>query len=578
MKILKKIILILIGVVVVLLGFGLYIIKQSTFHLTAWEYPEKSISIPQDRPNILLLVAEDMSDIIGAFGNELVHTPNIDELAKIGVSYPNTFTTAGVCAPSRTALITGVHQISIGGQHMRTSSRPEGDYKAVPPIDIKAFPELLRKAGYFTFNTVKQDYQFSDVRPGSGPFTIWDEENNPDLWRNRKDGQPFFGMMNFMETHESGVFTPLGYRPNSPMHFLLQVFRKLGEPENLEPVPVDPGKVSLPPYYPDTQTIREDISRHYENISVMDGIVGDIMERLRKDGLMENTIVIWTTDHGDGLPRAKRELYDSGIKVPMVIYYPPAYKSARFEKGTVDTQMISFVDLAPTILYLAKAPIPEFIQGRNFLKADTVRKYIFASRDRIDEVVDRQRAVRNHRFKYIKSWYPEQEGGHHIAFRDNMEMMKELWQLKAKGELNEKQLLWFQPPGEERLFDLQNDPFEMVDISKDTTYAKELDSMRMALGNWLNTVEDWSEESEGDMVKRFHLNGRSTITPSPTISVQGDQITIKAQEGASIGYKVDDNPWELYHLPLKNINFSSIKAKAVRYGWEESEVVTITKK
>ena len=517
MKRLKRILKILFVIIVVLLGVGLLVIQQTAFQLTEWEYSEQSVDVSQERPNILLLVAEDMSDIVGAFGNEVAQTPNIDALAKTGVRYPNTFTTAGVCAPSRAALITGMHQISMGGQHMRTSSRPEGGYKAVPPIDVKAFPELLRKAGYFTFNTVKQDYQFSGTRTGSGPFTIWDEENNPDLWRGRKAGQPFFGMMNFMETHESGVFTPLGHKPNSTMHLLLQVFRKLSKPKNIEPIAMDPQSVPLPPYYPDTQTIREDIARHYENISVMDGIVGDIMERLQKDGLMENTIIIWTTDHGDGLPRAKRELFDSGIKVPMVIYYPAAFRPVGIEEGTVDTQMISFVDLAPTILSFANAPVPDFMQGRDFLTADTTRTYIFASRDRIDEVQDRQRAVRNHRFKYIKSWYPEQEGGHPLAFRDIMEMMQELWQLKAAEKLNEQQMLWFQPPGEEQLFDLQSDPYELVDVSKDTAYVQVLDSLRITMNSWLNVTEDWSDQSENEMVSQFHVDGESTTTPAPQI-------------------------------------------------------------
>ena len=180
-------------------------------------------ALAEERPNVLLFVAEDLSGRIGAFGDPVASTPHIDRLAREGVRYPNTFTTAGVCAPSRAALITGVHQISIGAQHMRTSTRPAGAYTSVPPPELKAFPELLRAAGYYTFVNQKLDYQFSGVLAGSGPFTIWDAEG-PESWRGRPDGAPFFGMINLGETHESGVFRPLGTWPHSGMHFLMQLY------------------------------------------------------------------------------------------------------------------------------------------------------------------------------------------------------------------------------------------------------------------------------------------------------------------------------------------------------------------
>ena len=556
---------------------GIFFIQKNTFQLTEWKYPPKQEIIPNkhDRPNILLLVAEDMSARVGAFDDEIAHTPNIDQLALRGVRYPNTFTTAGVCSPSRAALITGMHQIAIGGQHMRTATRPEGAYKCVPPPYVKAFPELLRQAGYFTFNTAKLDYQFSGAMPNSGPFTIWDAENDAKLWRSRQAGQPFFGMINILETHESGVFTPLGHRPNSLMHFILQFFRKLSTEKS--PVTIAPEKVVLPPYYPNTPTIRKDIARHYENIAAMDVLVGDILERLEKDGLAESTIVIWTTDHGDGLPRAKRELYDSGIKVPMVVYYPEKFRPAGIQPEAIDSQLISFIDFAPTFLNLAKASIPKHLLGQNFMANDTInRAYIYGSRDRIDEVQDRQRAVRNHRFKYIRSWYPEQEGGHRLAFRDNMEMMKNLWDLKAKNQLTSKQLLWFQAPGAERLFDVQEDPFELEDLSKDTAYQTDLIQMRQALNNWLAITEDWSEIPENDMVDGFQPNGIIEKTPAPSIQQKEDLLTLSSEiEGASLGYQIDDGSWKIYIEPFSVDNFEVIKAKAIRYGWEESDVVEL---
>ena len=578
MKIIRSSLLFLLLLLFLAIGIGIFLIRKNTFQLTKWDAPTTHTPTTKiDRPNILLLVAEDMSALVGAFGDKVAHTPNIDKLAKIGVRYPNTFTTAGVCSPSRVALITGMHQISMGGQHMRTATRPAGAYKCVPPAEVKAFPELLRQAGYFTFNTAKQDYQFSGTRPGSGPFTIWDEENNANLWRNRAKGQPFFGMMNFLETHESGVFTPLGHRPNSLMHFILQVVRKISGVQK-KVVTINPEEVKLPPYYPNTPIIRKDIARHYENVAVMDALVGDIFNKLEQDNLLESTIIIWTTDHGDGLPRAKRELYDSGIKVPMVIYYPAAFRPEGLDEGTVDEQLISFIDFAPTFLALAKAPQPTYLQGQNFLAKDTInRSYIFASRDRIDEINDRQRAVRNDHFKYIKSWYTDQPGGHSLDFRDNMEMMKELWRMKEANQLNAKQLLWFQSPTKERLFDIQNDPFELHDISTDTAYADDLKTMQRAMDKWLSNIEDWSNEPEEVMVNRFQPNGVTEKTPTPEIKEINELLEIKAIEGASIGYQIAEGRWQLYKKPISMKDFKTINIKAVRYGWEESEVVVWNK-
>ena len=184
-------------------------------------------------PNLVLIVAEDLSARIGAFGDPLARTPHLDSFAAEGVRFPNVFTTAGVCAPSRAALITGMHQISLGAQHMRSSSRPGGGYRAVPPARVKAFPELLRGAGYYTSVNEKLDYQFSGVFTGSGPFTVWDAEGDEEGWRGRPQGAPFFAMFNLMETHESGVFAPLGSWPHSPLHLVIQLARawQLGQPE-----------------------------------------------------------------------------------------------------------------------------------------------------------------------------------------------------------------------------------------------------------------------------------------------------------------------------------------------------------
>jgi len=526
-----------------------------------------------ESPNVVLIVAEDLSARIGAFGDTVALTPNIDRLADEGVRYPNAFTTAGVCAPSRAALITGLHQISIGAQHMRASSRPDGAYLTVPPPHVKAFPERLRAVGYYTLVNHKLDYQFSGPLSG-GPFTIWDAQGNDATWADRPEGAPFFAMFNLMETHESGLFPPLGTWPSSGMHLVMQLARAwqfgLADGELLTP----PDSLVLPPYYPDTPTVRRDLAQHYDNIATMDTHVGSILDRLRLDGLLESTIVVWTTDHGDGLPRAKREVYDSGIRVPMIIRWPADLRPDGAEPGTFDARLVSFVDLAPTILDWAGAPVPETLHGRSLADLDAPpRRYVYASRDRIDEIPDRQRAVRDTRFKYIRSWHPEQVGGHALAFRDNIAMMQELHALRASGELDEAQSRWFEPPGSERLFDLENDPHELHDVLHDPTYRADAERMRATLAAWLERVEDWSELPEDEMVARFWPNGAQPVTAAPQFKTSDMTVRITSPtDGASIGYRVGAGTWRLYTGPVPKPEDARIDAKAIRYGWEESSV------
>jgi arylsulfatase A-like enzyme len=530
---------------------------------------------PMSRPNILILMAEDMSARVGAFGDEVAVTPNIDQLAQEGVRYPNTFTAAGVCAPSRASHIMGMHQISFGGQHMRTSSAPLGGYKAVPPSQVKAYPELLRAAGYYTWTDRKLDYQFSGVMSGSGPFTIWDNEGaEADDWRNRQPGQPFYGLVNFAITHESGVFTPLGTWPNSFAHLLSQLMRAVTMESAPDNDPVKASQIVVPPYYPDTETVRADMARHYNNIAVMDRQVGEVLAKLEEDGLSDSTIVIWTTDHGDGLPRAKRDLFDLGIKVPMVIRWPEAYRPDGVAPNSLDTRLVSFVDFAPTLLKLAGVSPPPYLQGQNFIN-DKPRQYIYASRDRIDEVDDRQRAVRDDHYKYIRSWYPQQPGGHHLAYRDSMDMMLELWAMLEAGQLNEQQRQWFEASGEERLFDLREDPFELSNLAADPAYGATLERMRSALADWQVQVDDWSEQSEAEMVAGFNPGGEVPITQTPQILFSNGEMLLKNEtQNASLGYQVNGGEWQLYHAPVAVAVGAKINAKAIRYGWEESETVS----
>jgi arylsulfatase A-like enzyme len=532
-----------------------------------------------DRPNVLLIVAEDLSPRIGSFGDAVARTPQIDRLAREGVRYTNVFTVAGVCAPSRAGLMTAMHPIAWGGQHMRTSSRPAGGYASVPPPHVKAFPEWLRAAGVYTYNVQKTDYQYSGVM-GGGPFTMWDANGlrvSGDDW---PVDRTFFGLVNLGITHESGVFPPLGSWPHSATHFVMQLMRAFqfwGASEEVSPT--DPAAVVLPPYYPDHSALRGDLARHYDNIASMDAQVGALLARLDEDGLADSTIVVWTTDHGDGLPRAKRELFDSGLRVPMVVRYPEAHRPADAVPGSIDDRLISWLDLGPTVLEWMDASVPGHIHGRSFASSDAPRRrYVYAQRDRIDDQMDRQRAVRDERFKYIRSWHPELPGGHRSAFRENQEGVRALQELQAAGELDTVQRQWFEPVGAERLFDTRSDPHELHDLSRDPAYARTLARMRAELDAWLERVGDTAEEPESQLAERFWPGGEQPRTARPAIEVVDGTLALASPTpGASIGYRLaSSDEWRLYTGPIAPLPDPAreLEAKAVRYGWAESEVAS----
>lgn len=534
-----------------------------------------------ERPNILLLTAEDLSDKVGSFGDDVAVTPNLDRLASQGVRYPNTFTTAGVCAPSRAALITGVRQTALGAQHMRSS---RFGFRAVPPPEVKAFPELLRQAGYFAFTTVKLDYQFSLPFPGSGPFTIWDRETfSQQDWTGSPTDKPFYGQMTFGVTHESGIFRVEW--PRSATHAFLLIRRLLAFSSGEDVI--DRGDVELPPYYPDTPTVREDVARQYENVRIMDAEVGDVLDALDRDGLADSTIVIWTTDHGDGLPRGKRSLFDSGIKVPMIIRWPERFRPEGAKPGMVDERLISFVDLAATILSLADVKPPDWMDGRAFAGpyAEPPRKYIYASRDRLDEHPDRQRAVRDERYKYIRNYDPGTPGALDLAFRNNQHIMQELRAMYESGDLDPTQRLWFEPRPVDELYDTWEDPHEVVNLADDPEHQATLERLKSALDAWMAERPDLGEMPEDQMIAKYWPGGEQPDTEQPDVQLSptsDDQVEVditSPTEGASIGYRLIDGAgnagsWQVYSGPFSVPVGTTIEAKAVRYGWAESPVTT----
>jgi N-sulfoglucosamine sulfohydrolase len=522
---------------------------------------------PPTRPNFVWISTEDMSPRLGAYGDALARTPTLDGLAKQAVRYSNAFTTAPVCAPSRAAIITGVHQNAIGAQHMRTTENrvPElpGPYLAVPPFNVKAFPEYLRAAGYFTSNRAKTDYQFGE------PFTIWDDQGPKAHWRNRRDkSQPFFSVFNIGVTHESQIF------PSSPAR-------------KGKPLVTDPAKVQVPPYYPDTPLVREELARVYDNIADMDAQVGQILKQLDEDGLSQTTTVFYWSDHGDGVPRAKRSLYDSGLHVPLMI------RGHGLGAGLVSEGLVSFVDLAPTLLALAGLEVPTHMQGRVFAgeKSAPERDYVFAARDRMDIEYDMMRSARDKRFLYIRNFQPELPYAGHVIYRNQSNIMQEWFRLQAAGTLTGPAALWMRTsrPVEE-LYDTHADPHQVDNLAAKPAHRQTLERMRLAVTDWMTRTGDQGVINEAEMIQRMWPGGVQPETAQPYIVPRRttdapdrpetrsftepmEVVIYVPTQGASIGYTSEEGPnprWRLYTGPILVDRPMTLRAKAIRYGYKES--------
>ncbi len=511
------------------------------------------------KPNILWLVAEDLSPIIPPFGDDTVATPNLDRLAAEGVRYTRVFSTSGVCAPSRAAIATGMYQNRIGAQHMRTTNVSgfgvEGliAYEAVPPPYVKMHSQYFREAGYYTSNNAKEDYQFRKA------ITAWDESSNQAHWRGRAPGQPFFSIFNFGITHESQVWA--------------QAENPLRVPEDLE--------VPVPPYLPDTEIARQDIRQVYSNIIAMDEQVGRILDELEADGLLESTVIFWYTDHGGPLPRQKRLLYDAGLQVPMIIRYPDGWRA-----GEIDEQLISFVDFKSTALSLAGIEPPEYVDGRAFVgefQSNEERQYIHAAADRFDRQYDTIRAVRDARFKYLRNYNPEQGYYLPLTYREQMPIMQELLRLRDLGQLNEAQAQWFRPvKPEQELFDTESDPHELVNLAADPAYAEKLSELSAELDNWLSGFDDKGMMPEPDLIREIWPGMEQPVTSSPTATRQyGRVVLASTTEGANIGYQIlaaDEelsSTWSVYTGPVPLVADQRLIAIAHRIGYKPSTMIEL---
>jgi N-sulfoglucosamine sulfohydrolase len=519
------------------------------------------------RPNILWISTEDISPDLGCYGDSYAVTPSVDKLAAQGVRYTNAFATAPVCAPSRSAIITGMYPTTIGSMHMRS--------KAVPPAGVKAFTETLRAAGYYCTNNSKTDYNFEAPPAHRPPDTVWDDSSNTAHWRNRPDkSEPFFAVFNILVSHESQVRVPD------------EVYKR--NTARLTPAQVhDPARAALPPYYPDTPLVRKDWARYYDNITAMDYIVADILKQLEEDGLAENTVVFFWGDHGRGLPRSKRFVYDSGLRVPLIVRWP-----GQIQPGTTNDELVCLFDLGPTALSLAGVPIPQHMQAQAILgpQKKAPREFTFAHRDRMDETEDMVRSVMGKRYHYIRNFHPDRPYFQYLDYLEEMPTMKE-WRRLYKDHMNAldpkygkalgpAQLLFMGPskPPEE-LYDVTVDPHEIHNLAASPEHQAILKQMRAALDKWQKETNDLGFAPELELRERMRPGGvwQRVAAPSLSQTAAGDTVKVKlacATEGSSIAYTTDSGAkphWLLYTGELTLKHGTTLRFKACRLGYLDSQ-------
>ena len=476
------------------------------------------------RPNILWLTCEDISCNLGCYGDRDAVTPRLDAFARQGTLYANAFSIAGVCAPSRSCLITGIYPSTLGSQYMRC--------KAELPKGITTFTVPLRKAGYYCTNNVKTDYNFT------APKEAWDDSSRKAHYRGRGKGQPFFAVFNNVVTHESRIRTPEA------------AFKR--DTARLAPGQRhDPAKVAVPPYHPDVPAVRRDWARYHDLITAMDKWAGDKLDELDKAGLADDTIVFFYSDHGAGLPRGKRWLYDTGMKVPLLVRFGKNFAHlAPTRAGATTKRLASFVDFGPTVLSLAGVAVPAPMQGVPFLgkAAGKPREAVFGIRDRMDERNDCSRAVRDARWKYIRNYQWWKPWAQPLNYMELMPTMAAWRKLKAAGNLEGGPALWMRDRKLfEELYDLAADPHELNNLAGDKKHEGDLRRLRGLHLDWYKRTRDlglmpealvWGRSKEQT---RYEMGQDPKAFPSARLREAAERIAHKPDLAALRSLLADED-------------------------------------
>ncbi len=416
-----------------------------------------------------------MNAFIGAYGDSIAHTPHLDKLAASGSIYEHAYATAPVCSPSRSCLITGLYASSFGAQHLRSVIDL--------PDTIVPFPKYLRAAGYYCTNNGKEDYNFIDT-------AIWDDHSAEAHWRGRKKKQPFFSVFNIMTTHQSQIFgSDEAFEEKYGQHIESQLRQ-------------DPDKIFVPPYHFDTPVVRKLWARYYDLVTLMDRQVGEIIAALEADGQLDNTIIFYFSDHGTGMPRSKRSLYDSGLRVPLIISAPKKWRNKLdLIPGSVNEEMVSFVDFAPTILNLCGITIPGVMQGIPFLGTDKdKRKFVYGHSDRVDEAYEISRTLRSNRYRYVRNYLPHFPLIQDNFYTDQSEIMQELRSNYDDGNLTAAQAsMWANRRAAEELYDTNVDPYEVHNLAREFDHLPVIKEFRREMRSQLLRIKDTGLMHEIDM-------------------------------------------------------------------------------
>jgi arylsulfatase A-like enzyme len=429
------------------------------------------------RPNILWLIAEDFGPHLGCYGTKEVATPVLDAMAARGMRFTRYYTTAPVCSPSRSAFNTGMYQTTIGA-HNHRSHRDDG---YTLPKDVKLISERMREAGYFTANVRQLPAEAGFRGAGKTDWNFLPPEKpfDSDQWDDLKAHQPFYAQLNFQETHRTF---------HAPAH-------------------ADPAKVEIPPYYPDHEITRKDWAGYLDAATELDRKIGKVMELLKRDGLLENTVICFVGDNGQAHVRGKQFCYEEGLNVPFILQWPAALAAPRgLVSGSVSDRLLMSIDLTATSLNLAGVPKPAGMQGQVFLgmNAEPARQYVFGARDRCDETVFRLRTVRDVRYRYIRNFTPDRPFLQANAYKEKQypvwNLIKEL---AAQDKLTPAQAVLAAPTmPEEELYDMQSDPHEIQNLTQSSKpeHQEALERLRGVLTQWIEETNDQGRVPESEEV------------------------------------------------------------------------------
>ncbi|MEX0671024.1 MAG: sulfatase-like hydrolase/transferase [Pirellulales bacterium] len=475
-----------------------------------------------DRPNILWISAEDLSaGTLGSYGGA-AHTPRLDQLAAVGLRFSAAFAAAPACAPSRSAIITGIMPTTLGSLPMRC--------QATPPPHVVGFPSRLRDTGYWCTNNAKTDYNLDDsFQPG------WHESGRKAHWRSRPDStQPFFAVFNLHVTHESMLF---GDKPAEATRDLPDAARRTA------------AEIRVPPYYPDTPGIRRALAQRLELAAVLDTDVGKILDELAADGLADDTIVFFWGDHGEGIPHGKRSLTEHGLRVPLVVRVPGRFRSGAVlpdggdPRGTT-ADLVSLLDLGPTTLRLAGVDAPDWMEGRTFLGAGgTAHDLVIGARDRMDAPPGFGRTARDARFRYVRNFLPWLDGDDLPGYADGVAITGELRRVRKAGSLP-PQARWFartSRPAEE-LHDVVADPNEVVDLAADPDHRADLIRLREAVRAWMRKTKDTGILSEPILRREARDVGSEWAIFHPPAEPEITRATARYDAILDIAWSVADGP------------------------------------